>query len=401
MKRSGNGLWTLAAVVPLVLVLAACAGKTEPETAVMSGWGGSPEVNAWITGELVPYVKETTGINLVWSPMNIDEILGKLENETSAGVTGNIDIVWINGENFLYAKNKNLLYGDILGKLDNAQKYLDPENSANTSDFGFPTGGYESPWGRAQFVFIADTEKVPVVPKSAAALLSFLRENPGVFTYPESADFTGSAFLRALSYDIIGYEAIQNLPADYQTVAAAMRPVIEYLNGIKPLLWQQGRTYPKTLAQLDALYQDELVWFTMDYNSTKSYSQIQNGLWKAGSKTFVWDAGTPANTHFLAIPANSRSKEAALKVIDGTLSPRMQASKADLALWGDSPVLDFGRLSAGERALFENKNSALNAAALSSLADAAELASHSRSEPAGDVVVLIEEVWRNEVLREK
>jgi putative spermidine/putrescine transport system substrate-binding protein len=378
-----------------VLIFGACAKKA-PVQVVMSGWGGDPNVNNWITLKLRPYIKETTGLDLVWSPMNIDEILGKLDNEIKSGAGGNIDIVWINGENFRYAKDRNYLYGDILGKMENAGKYLDLHDPANLTDFGYPTDGLESPWGRAQFVFIADSSKVREFPRSAAELFSFLEKNPGVFTYPESADFTGSAFLRTLIYDLVGYETVKNLPADYDTVAGAIKPVVDYLNALKPYLWEKGRTYPKTLAQLDTLYQDGTIWFVMDYNSNKSYAQISGGLWTEDSRTFVWEKGTPSNTHFLAIPANSGVTEEAVKVINGTLSPVMQASKAELSGWGDAPVLDFSKLSAGEKALFVREGG--DSKALASLPDPAELASHGAAELAGDIVVLIEEIWRDQVL---
>ena len=64
-------------VLALGLVLAGCK-KDAP--VIMSGWGGDPKVNAWISGELLPYAAKTGGIEARWSPMNIDEILAKLEN---------------------------------------------------------------------------------------------------------------------------------------------------------------------------------------------------------------------------------------------------------------------------------------------------------------------------------
>jgi putative spermidine/putrescine transport system substrate-binding protein len=379
-----------------------CAKKNTMPMVVMSGWGGDPKVNHWITEELAPFVEKTAGVKLQWSPMNIDEILAKLEHEKQAGVTGSIDVVWINGENFRYAKANGLLHESFLETLPNARAYLDLGDEKNRYDFGLPTDGSESPWGRAQFIFAADTEKVKQLPKNARELKTFLEANPGVFTYPESDDFVASAFLRTLIYDIVGYDAIKDVSAaggaDYDAIARVIAPVLDYCNDIEPLLWRKGTTYPKTIAQLDELFQDGTVYLTMDYNSYKSYAQVNEGLWPESAGTFVWDSGTPSNTHFLAVPGNSAAKEAALKVIDAALSPQMQASKAKLSGWGDAPVIDFSRLTEAEKAIFNANARGLNPAAYRSLLADEELAAHAMPELSGDVVVIIEKLWQERVL---
>ncbi|MDR0601344.1 MAG: ABC transporter substrate-binding protein [Treponema sp.] len=373
-----------------------CNKETIP--VVLSGWGGDPNVNAWISGEFLPYIERTEGVKAVWSPMNIDEILAKVENEKNADAKGTIDVVWINGENFRYAKEHGLLEEGFLSSLDNTKKYLDLEDEKNIYDFAYPTGLSESPWGRAQFIFAADTAKAPSPPKNAKELKAFLEEHPGTFTYPESNDFTASAFLRVLIYDIVGFDVIKDIPADKASIAHAIRPVFDYLNEIEPLLWRNGATYPKTVAQLDELFQDGSVCFTMDYNSYKSYSQINDGFWPASARTFVWDSGTPSNTHFLAIPFNSQNKEGAKKAINASLSPAMQASKARLSGWGDAPVIDFKKLTPEEKNIFATNLAGLNPTAAASLLSDEYLGTHAQAELAGDVVVIIEQLWQEEVL---
>jgi putative thiamine transport system substrate-binding protein len=58
------------------------------------------------------------------------------------------------------------------------------------------------------------------------------------------------------------------------------------------------------------------------------------------------------NTHFLAIPFNSKSKEGAQVVANFLLSPAAQARKADIKHWGDPTVLALDKLSAADRAQF-------------------------------------------------
>ena len=62
--------------------------------------------------------------------------------------------------------------------------------------------------------------------------------------------------------------------------------------------------------------------------------------------------GTIGNTHFLAIPFNSRMREGAQVVANFLLSPAAQARKADIAQWGDPTVLALDKLPRAERERF-------------------------------------------------
>ena len=59
-----------------------------------------------------------------------------------------------------------------------------------------PVDGCEVPWNTVQFAFATDSAKVAEPPGIMAALLDWIKANPGRFTYPAPPDFTGSAFLR-------------------------------------------------------------------------------------------------------------------------------------------------------------------------------------------------------------
>ncbi len=364
------------------------------------GWGGDPRVNEWIDSELSPYAKENYGIEVVRVPMNIDEILTKITNEKGSGKSGSIDVIWINGENFYYAKQYELLHGPFLNKIENAGKYIDLQGPAATVDFGYPTEGYEAPWGKAQFVFVNNGSLLPEPPLNSAELKKFVTNNPGVFTYPEAKDFVGSAFIRTVIYDIVGYENIKDLPVDYDAVREAVMPAMEYLNEIKPYLWKEGKTYPKDSAQLDGLYQDGEVYIAMDYNANKALSKVNDGGWDLSTRTFVWENGTPFNTHYLAIASNAPNMENALKLIDAALSPAMQISKSDLKGWGDLPVLEYEKLSDADKSKLDEALTP-SAELKDTILTYDELSEHKQPEIKADLVTIIEKVWEDVVLFEK
>lgn len=386
--------------------LSACSKKESKkenkgnQTVVIAGWGGDPVINKYMNKTVKNYVKKTTGLDMKWMPMNADEYLAKLANEKEAGKKGNLDGIWINGENFYYAKEKGLLYGPFLKKLDNAKKYLNLNDPSVNMDFGYPTDGYESPWGKAQFTFFYDSAKVGTVPKTTTELKEFLTKNPGKFTYPEGTDFTGSAFLRTVLFDTVGFDRLYTMPVDKEKIRETIKPAIEYLNSIKPLLWKNGETYPKDLASLEKLYQDGEVWFTMDYNTMKGYRKVEAGEWPKTTKPYLWEYGTPFNTHFLAIPFNSKNTANAQKVLNAILSVDMQVEKARLDGWGDASVLDFSKLSTAEKRKFDAlKPSGENATNL--ILPQGELKKYEKPELPAKLVALIEEVWKEDVLLAK
>ena len=394
--RINNKTMIVTILICLAVFLSAC-GKNKTETVTLYGWGGDERVNAYISDVLAPYVLENTGVKLVHVPMDAVDFMAKLADETKAGAGSDIDLLWINGENFYSAYNNGLLYGPFTDKLENLEKYTD-ESSAKT-DFGYPTNGFEAPWGRAQFVLFYDSAKVATPPSNAAELKEYVKANPGVFTYPVADDFTASAFIRTLLYELVGYEKLNSLSNDYDTVKTAIQPVIDYLREIGPYLWKEGRTYPSSSTQLESLYADGEILFSMDYSANKALSMVSGGLWPASTKTFVPEKGTPFNTHFLAIAGVSSHKEAAIKVINAALSPQMQIKKADLTGWADLPVLEYGKLSEQDRNALDKAMTPEEKYA-DNILTYATLDSHKQPELRADLVDVIEQIWNDTVLHE-
>lgn len=397
MKKNVKLIFGIILVVVIIIGTIFINRPKSDNTVTIYGWGGDQRVNEWIDNELSPYALENYGIEVVRVPMNIDEILMKLTNEKKYSNNGSIDVIWINGENFFYAKQYDLLYGPFLDKIENAQRYVNLKGPEATVDFGYPTEGFEAPWGKAQFVFIHDKELLPLPPKNSNELKEMVINNPGKFTYPEATDFVGSAFIRTVIYDIVGYENIKDLPADYEVVKETIMPAMNYLNEIKTYLWKEGETYPKNSALLDGLYQDQEVYIAMDYNANKALSKVMDKSWSERTETFVWENGTPFNTHYLAIAANAPHVGNSMKLIEAALSPEMQISKANLTGWGDLPVLEYEKLNEAEQ---KSLDEALTPSEdyKSSILSYDELSKHKQPEIRADLVTIIEKVWEDVVL---
>jgi putative spermidine/putrescine transport system substrate-binding protein len=334
---------------------AAVTAKAKGQAVRWYMYGGFAHVNAWVDGYVAPELKARHGITLERVPMDAAVFVNKMLAEKAAGkAEGAIDLLWINGENFRNSMEAGLLFGPFADKLPNFKAYVDPAGAAY--DFGYPVKGYESPWGRAQFVFEHDAARTPTPPDNVAALKAWILAHPGRFTYPMPPDFTGSAFVRQLFYALTGGHEQYMQGFDKALFERNAPALWAWLNEIKPALWQAGRSYPRDAAALDTLFARGEVDFSMSYHPSHAASKILEGTYPDTARTFVPADGSLYNTHFLAIPANSPHKAAAMVAADFLLSPEAQLAKFDPRNWGDFPAIDVNRLPEDWRKKFADQD---------------------------------------------
>lgn len=353
-------------------------------------WGGSKEVNSYFDSFVIPKLKKLHGITLNRVPIDdVKIVLQKIELEKNAKKTGTIDIIWINGENFKIAKDKELLYGSFVSKLPNYKKYIDVKNRSNLLDFSEPTDGLEAPFGRAQFVMVYNSEKVNNPPKNSDELFNWIKNNPSRFTYPDVTDFTGSAFVRGLFIDYIG--GMKNF--DEKTYKEKLSKFFVKLNEIKPYMFKSGSYMPNSSALLDTLYTNSNVDFTFSYNPSHALNKIKSSNFPKSSKTAIFEKGSLANTHFLSIPSTSQNVEGAMVVIDFLLSPQAQLEKAKSDVWGDGSVIDITKLDKNMKDKFAKLSSD------DSLLRSEFLEKNQIPELGAKYIEEIEKLWKKDVLK--
>lgn len=327
--------------------------KAENTTVRFVMWGGSSSINKWVDSYVAPEVKKRYNITLIRVPADASVFVNKLLSEKNSGsVTGSMDLLWINGENFKNSKENGLLWGPVSERLPNYQNYINP--ATVQSDFGFPVEGFEIPYGRAQFVFEYDSAKVSDIPDSYEKLKEWVKKNPGKFTYPQPPDFTASAFIRQVFYAVTGGD-IQYAGEFNKTVFDKNKSLwLKYLTDISPYLWNGGKNYPKDIAALDTLFERGEILINMSYHQADAQNRIITGRYPSTVKTFVMKEGSIYNTHFTAIPFNSANKEGAMVVANFLLSPDAQLSKNNPVNWGDFTVLDLKKLNEEDRNKFKS-----------------------------------------------
>ncbi|SDT88566.1 ABC transporter substrate-binding protein [Stappia sp. ES.058] len=325
------------------------------QTVYFHAWGGEPRINAFIDwaggvlqdrhGVTVEQVKVSDTANVV-SRIVAEKAAGK---ETG----GAVDLVWINGENFVSLKKAGLLMSPGWAtKLPNWPLVDVANKPAVVTDFTEPTDGLESPWGMAKLVFMHDTATLADPPKTLAALAAYIAENPGRFTYPQPPNFHGSTFLKQVLATTIDDPGKLTRPVDPETFEADTAPLFAYLDVLHPNMWRQGRAFPQNQPAMRQLLGDGEVDIAFTFNPSGASAAIASGELPDTVRTFVLDGGTIGNAHFVAIPFNASAKAGALVLANFLISPEAQARKQDPDIWGDPTVLAVDRLEADDKERF-------------------------------------------------
>lgn len=327
--------------------------EADGQTVRLWMYGGDDQGNAYVDDVLAPAAAEL-GVTLERVPVaDTGDAVNRILTERRADVTdGEVDLVWVNGDNFATGRQAGAWLCDWTDALP-SMAFTDPDDPLLTTDFGVPVDGCEAPWHKAQFTLVYDSARVPEPPTTLDGLLAWVEQNPGRFTYPAPPDFTGSVFVRQVLSAVSG--GSDEVPLEFsQEAYDDLAPALfDRLGELAPALWRGGDTYPQTLEELDQLYADGQVDFTMTYGPATLTQLVEDGTFPATTRVLTLDEGTIGNASFLAIPSTSGSQEGAMVVADLALSPGQQVAKADPATWGQFTVLDLDRLEDEDRAAFE------------------------------------------------
>jgi putative spermidine/putrescine transport system substrate-binding protein len=364
----------------------------EGQTVKLWMYGGDEQGNAYVNDVLVPAAAEQ-GVTLEQVPIaDTPDALNRILSEVQAGETdGEVDLVWVNGNNFGTGKEAGAWecgWTDLLPNM----ALTDPADPLLLDDFGTPVDGCEAPWHKAQFTFVYNSDTVTDVPSTLDELLDWARANPGRFTYPAPPDFTGSVFVREVLYSVSG--GYENVPLAYSEEAfEELTPALyDELTDLAPSLWRGGETYPQNSNELNELFANGEVDVTMTYGPATLTELVADGTYPAGTQVLTLDEGTVGNASFLGLAWTSGSKAGAMVVANLALSVEQQVAKAEPDVWGQFTVLDLDQLSDEERALFE----ALPTSPVVPSYDV--LSENANPELAAAWVTPIDEAWRAQVL---
>jgi len=321
------------------------------QTVYFNAWGGSDRINnylAWVAEN----VEAEHGVTLKHVKVgDIAEVVGQLDAAKAVGrdEEGNVDLMWVNGENFAAMKRKSLTWGAFADHLEHTGKV---QSSASIKyDFSVPVEGLESPWGGAQLVFIYDTELVEAPPQSAAELLQHVKSG-GRFTYPAPPAFHGTTLVKQFLHELTGARDALAKPVGEANFEEVTAPLWAYLDELHPMLRGEGRSWPNNAESTRQMLDDGEVDIALSFNPNEATAAVRGGQLPESVRTYVFEQGTIGNTHFVTIPWNANAKAGAMVVANFLISPEAQARKANPDYWGDPTVLNLDALNDKQKEAF-------------------------------------------------
>ncbi|MBR0556890.1 ABC transporter substrate-binding protein [Ciceribacter sp. L1K23] len=329
------------------------------QTVYFNAWGGSENINAyleWVGSEM----QKRYDVTVV--QVKLDDTasaVSKVVAEKTAGKDegGSVDLIWINGENFVSMKKQGLLLTPGWATSLPNWQYVDTENQPTIlTDFTEPTEGLESPWGGAKMVFFHDSARTDpsAMPDNAAQLLDWAKANPGRFSYPAPPDFIGSSFLKQLLSEVIDDPSKLAKPVNEKTFERDVEPLFAYLDQLHPVSWRSGKAFPKNYPDMKQKLADGELDIIFAFNPAEASAGIKAGELPETIRSFSFSGGTLGNTHFVAIPYNANAKEGALLTANFLISPEAQLRKQDPTYWGDPTVLSLAKLPEADRTAFQS-----------------------------------------------
>jgi len=331
-------------------ILAAARGQT----VYWHAWGGDVRTNEfiqWVSNQL----EAAHGVRVQQVKLSdTAEAVQRVLAEKTAGKhqDGAVDLIWINGPNFLAMQEAGLLYGPFLDSLPNA-RYLDRSPGAPAvTDFTVPTEGYSAPWRLARFVLTHESARVPVPPARVADFAAWVVAHPGRFTHPAVHNFMGATFLKQLLVELAPDPGVLAHPVTDAAFAAATAPLWDWYDTARPHLWRRGRMYPENESVLAMMLNDGEVDFSMAFDPGAAAALVERGLLPETVRSYAPAGGSLGNVSFVAIPYNARNRAGAQVVANFLLDPATQAHAQNLQILGAFSVLDFDRLDPPARAAF-------------------------------------------------
>ncbi len=325
------------------------------QTVYFNAWGGDDRTNAFIAwaDERMRMLHEVTvkHVRLTATAEAVTRVLAEKAAGRNDG--GSVDVVWVNGPNFLAMRQAGLLYGPVLDRLPNAGLIDRVGNPATVTDFTVPTDGMEVPWRMAQLVFVHDGVRLPQPPRSMLAMRGYAAAHPGRTTHPTASDFMGATFLKQALIELAPDPAVLQRAVDDAGHAAATTPLWRWYDAMRPNFWHGGKDFPASGPAQANLFGDGEIDLYPSFDPAEAATGIARGTLPATSRAYVLDGGTLGNCSFMAIPFNAAHRDAALLLADFLLSPEAQARAADPRQLGSPTVLALARLSPADRARFD------------------------------------------------
>lgn len=304
--------------------------------------GVSEAGREWLQTEFADYLKLTYEIDLKLVEQTQAKTFEILANDQrTENQSGQYDLILIEDRGFKKAYESGYLYGPFADKLPNYKTYLNPGDFEVLYDEGLKTNGYEVPIGKQQLTFIFNENYFYEVPETYDALFELAKGFKGQFTYPSpQSTAEGRSFIVGYLSQGLDYDKLYSKAYTEEELYELVKPKLDKLAAVAPVLYQEGKYYPKSIAEMDQLLFDEVLIFSMSLDYDYATAKMKAYEYPEAADTFALAEGTTGPVAHMGILFNSTNKSGAMLVLNAMLSPEMQASKYDTRKWKQLPIYD-------------------------------------------------------------
>jgi putative thiamine transport system substrate-binding protein len=309
--------------------------NAQGQTVYFYAWGGSKPVNdylRWASKEIAS--RDNVRLRHV-KVADISEAVSRLKAED--GSQSAIDLLWINGENFSYLKEQQLLLGQLWSTIPNSA-LLASQQLPLQNDFGVPMDGFEIPWGVGQFNLMANAKVFEHDTVTPSSILAAAKQYPGLISYPRPPEFHGTTFLKQLLVALSANDKRLFAVATAEAQEELLPLLWDYLDTLHPLSWQQGKAFPSSNTEQLMLWQQQQLVMAVSFNPNQMAKEQSEKRIAASSERLYFSQGAITNSHNLAIPKEAQSPDGAKVVINFLLSELAQGQKLN-GSWGDPAVI--------------------------------------------------------------
>lgn len=300
-----------------------------------------PVAKAWMESNMVPYMETTLGVKVVLNALNYSEMLASLKDEKLNEISlGKADLILLSKKGFKDLKSAEVLYGPFANKLPNVAMNQVAESYENTWLDGVTTDNMAVQLGKSQLVLFYDEDVMEQPPASLSDLKAYVKANPGKFSFPSLDTLEGQAFVNTLAASLCDQKKLYEGNLKPAELNALFAPVAAFLKEIKPSMYMEGKVRPKDVAEMDRLFKEGQLAFSMSLNQNKVTQMVKDEKFPDGAKAYVLSSGTTGFGQYAVIPFNSSNKSGAMTVLNAFLTGEIQGDKYDPKNWGNLPSVD-------------------------------------------------------------
>jgi putative spermidine/putrescine transport system substrate-binding protein len=280
----------------------------------------------WLKNDFTKDLSIKYGIDLRLQFMELSKIENLLLDSKSNEENHDYDIVYISDDGFKALKENGLLYPDVLKKLPNYYTNINHEAYSVNYDEGIPVEFMEVPIFKNQLVFIHNEDIIYETPSTFDEFKELAVDNREKITYPHPSTEAGLAFILSAIASKVDVEALNRASDNKEEIYDIVKPGLDYLEDLDGYLYNAGESYPNSIEQMDELYVNGDLLFTMTMDFNKATEKIDEETFMRASNTFVIDDGTTGFIDYFAVPALADNKAGALVVINDIISGETQSN---------------------------------------------------------------------------